>query len=98
MTSRNKPTAGFWITLALVAVLVGYPLSFGPACWITLDGWIGHHRLKSVYRPIARAATRGPAWRTAPLLWYASRFGDERETYWFLKAWSTREINGLPIF
>jgi hypothetical protein len=34
MTSdRKKPTAGFWITVALVAVLVGYPLSFGPACW-----------------------------------------------------------------
>jgi hypothetical protein len=33
MTDR-KPTAGFWITVALVAVLVGYPLSFGPACWI----------------------------------------------------------------
>ena len=34
MTSdRKKPTAGFWITVALVAVLVGYPLSFGPAGW-----------------------------------------------------------------
>jgi hypothetical protein len=29
----KKPTAGFWITVALVAVLVGYPLSFGPAWW-----------------------------------------------------------------
>ena len=26
MTSPQKPTAGFWITVALVAVLVGYPL------------------------------------------------------------------------
>jgi hypothetical protein len=31
--SPRKPTAGFWITVALVAVLVGYPLSIGPACW-----------------------------------------------------------------
>ncbi len=31
MTSdRKKPTAGFWITVVLVAVLVGYPLSWGP--------------------------------------------------------------------
>ncbi len=29
---RKKPTAGFWISVALVAVLVGYPLSCGPAC------------------------------------------------------------------
>jgi len=27
MTDRKKPTAGFWITVALVAVLVGYPLA-----------------------------------------------------------------------
>ncbi len=26
MTDRKKPTAGFWITVALVTVLVGYPL------------------------------------------------------------------------
>src|SRR5258708_4542836 len=59
MTSdRKKPTAGFWITVALVAVLVaGYPLSFGPACWkasrnLNDDsvariyfpiGWLGSH-------------------------------------------------------
>ncbi len=30
----KKPAAAFWITVALVAVLVGYPLSFGPACWV----------------------------------------------------------------
>jgi hypothetical protein len=33
MTSPRKPTAGFWSTVALVAVLVGYPLSFGPEWW-----------------------------------------------------------------
>ncbi len=31
MTDSKKPTAGFWITVALVAALVGYPLSFGLA-------------------------------------------------------------------
>lgn len=25
MTDHQKPTAGFWITVALVVVLVGYP-------------------------------------------------------------------------
>jgi hypothetical protein len=34
MTSPRKPSAGFWITVTLFVVLVGYPLSFGPACWI----------------------------------------------------------------
>jgi len=33
---RKHPSAALWITVALVAVLVvlvAYPLSFGPACW-----------------------------------------------------------------
>jgi len=34
MTSDGKhPSAGFWITVGLLAVLVAYPLSIGPACW-----------------------------------------------------------------
>ena len=31
---KKKPTAGFWITVILLVVLVAYPLSFGPACWL----------------------------------------------------------------
>ena len=31
MTDRKNPSAGFWITVALVVGLVGDPLSFGPA-------------------------------------------------------------------
>jgi hypothetical protein len=35
MTSdRKKPTSRFWINVALVAVLVGYPLSSRPAFWL----------------------------------------------------------------
>jgi hypothetical protein len=39
MTPRKKPAAGFWITVALVAVLVGYPLSIGPVRWAMLQKW-----------------------------------------------------------
>jgi hypothetical protein len=58
MTSARKPTAGFWMTVALVAVVVGYPLSFGPACWINertgrgyADG-IGYRFIRSFYSPV----------------------------------------------
>ncbi len=30
MNSSRPPTGGFWITVALIAVLVGYPLSWQP--------------------------------------------------------------------
>jgi hypothetical protein len=32
---RKKPGVAFWATVVVAAVLVAYPLSFGPACWIT---------------------------------------------------------------
>ena len=52
MIDRNKPTAGFWITVALVMVLLGYPLSFGPACWVSSHLNAGTRAVAAVYRPI----------------------------------------------
>src|SRR5262245_30846512 len=37
MTDRTKPGVAFWATVVAVVVLVAYPLSFGPACWIKYD-------------------------------------------------------------
>jgi hypothetical protein len=31
----KKPGVAFWATVVVVVVLIGYPLSFGPACWLT---------------------------------------------------------------
>jgi hypothetical protein len=55
VTNRKHPSAGFWITVALVAVLVAYPLSVGPACWIAtrIDG--GENAWNIAYRPIVVA-------------------------------------------
>jgi hypothetical protein len=39
--------------VALVAVLVGYPLSFGPACWISSRANAGETGVSIVYRPVA---------------------------------------------
>jgi hypothetical protein len=53
MTSdRKKPGVAFWATVVLVAVLVGYPLSFGPACWLTSYTNIGAEAISRIYRPI----------------------------------------------
>jgi hypothetical protein len=37
VNSRKKPGVAFWATVAVVAALVGYPLSWGPVCWIRSD-------------------------------------------------------------
>jgi hypothetical protein len=58
MTDRKRPTVGFWITVALVAVLVGYPLSFGPACWLTDRDYLPERLFKEIYRPMATCFVR----------------------------------------
>ena len=44
MTDRKKPGVAFWATVVLVMVLVGYPLSIGPAVWLAVKteapGWV----------------------------------------------------------
>ena len=54
---RKHPTPAFWITVALVAVLVGYPLSFGPACWLADRGRVPNSiiygPLWDAYQPLA---------------------------------------------
>ena len=58
MTDRKKPGVAFWSTMVVVVVLLAYPLSFGPACWITARTGIGVYTLQRVYRPILYAMSR----------------------------------------
>ena len=52
---RKKSTAGFRIKVSLLAVLAAYPLSFGPACWITSRADRGLGLLPIVYWPILKS-------------------------------------------
>jgi hypothetical protein len=73
MTSdRKHPSAAFWITVALVVVLVGYPVSFGPACWIAERNWTYVPIAICVYGPLVQIAYNGPVWVKGPLRWWAS--------------------------
>jgi hypothetical protein len=68
MNPPKEPTAGFWITVALVVVVVGYPLSFGPACWWLLEpdqqenDWQTSTRAPTIYEPIGWLHHRTPSW------------------------------------
>ncbi len=74
MTDRKKPTAGFWITLALVAVLVGYPLSFGVTRWLVvhhvIPKWLASGPLSAIYYPIPWLYRNGPEWLHDAIGWY----------------------------
>jgi hypothetical protein len=66
MPSRKKPGVAFWATVALVVVLVAYPLSFVPACWISktnelpLNDGRCPRAAPRFYRPIGWAMVHGP--------------------------------------
>src|SRR5262245_13083759 len=56
MTSR-KPTAAFWIVVAVTTMLILYEASFGPACWIV--SWLeleDERAIAAMYRPFVSAA------------------------------------------
>jgi hypothetical protein len=79
MTDRKKPTTGFWITVALVAVLVGYPLSIGPMAYLAQQPWAFAWSLRYydlVYWPIMRLARTSEATTTA-YIWYTGMWPDD---------------------
>jgi len=81
MPEPRKPTAGFWITVALVAVLAGYPLSFGPACWISSRTNIGTDWLPFCYRPVISGLSINHTRLSGTIQWYA-RLGAARGWQW----------------
>jgi hypothetical protein len=66
----NRPGAGFWATV-IVVILLAYPVSFGPACWINERAGMGATAISVAYRPIIWGAERDPRAQRAAL-WYAS--------------------------
>jgi hypothetical protein len=65
---RKKPGLAFWATVVLVAVLM-YPISFGPACWVSLRNNAGGRLVGAVYYPIFWLAFE-KSLATRPVFWY----------------------------
>jgi hypothetical protein len=79
-SASKKPGVAFWASVVLVVMLVGYPLSFGPACWINCRTEIGTRHMAVVYRPICWAWKKWPKQLQFPIRGYAS-LGASREKY-----------------
>jgi len=74
---RQKPTVGFWMTVAVVGLLF-YPLSFGPACWFGERNGIGTSTISTVYRPILWLASSNTSPAARAILWYAALGASDR--------------------
>jgi len=71
MADRKKPSLTFWITVTLVALVVAYPLSFGPAVWGDARGHVNHWFVAQAYWPLLWTAIHGPKPASAALRWWA---------------------------
>jgi hypothetical protein len=79
MTDRKKPGVAFWAGVAVAVLLVAYPLSFGPVCWLNQrtcprSGHVylygtGYTFVAEFYRPI--------------LTWMALRPPGSDLAYWY---------------
>jgi hypothetical protein len=76
MTDHKKPGVAFWVTVAVVVglVVLGYPLSVGPANWLMRHGmfpeWT-HSTLGTLYQPLNLACDNSEIFANV-MRWYVS--------------------------
>jgi hypothetical protein len=73
-TDRKKSGVAFWATVAVVALLVTYPPSFGPACWIGSHSASSRPAIEFAYRPVAFIWCNGSNSLKIAIRWYANLF------------------------
>ena len=74
MRDDRKPGLMFWTSVMALVLLVGYPLSFGPACWLVSHGFLPHRATWIAYRPISMLYNDGPEVTAYPIIWWARVF------------------------
>jgi hypothetical protein len=74
---REKSRRVTWAAALAVAALVGYPLSFGPACRLAQEDLIPESQFMTMYRPCIRLAHEGPQAVSDPLHWWVRQWRGE---------------------
>jgi hypothetical protein len=109
MSDDRKPGLMFWTSVMALVLLVAYPLSFGPACWITSRLNAGASAIPIVYRPLTWVMSPGAntmvnrvtTWYAkigAPDDWQWGAMVDERGTHigWMWGSTSPVAVDFLP--
>jgi hypothetical protein len=73
-TDQKKSGVAFWATIGVVVLLVAYPLSFGPACWVVSRANAGADWVQFCHRPIISGLSINETRLSAVIQWY-SRLG-----------------------
>ena len=75
---RRRISATFW-AVGVLAMIVAYPLSFGPACWVNERTDANTGLISAAFYPIIRLANRSSR-VSAMALWYAALGAREGST------------------
>lgn len=81
MNVRRKPTPGCCFGV-LLAVLLLYPVSFGPACWIASRCGRGGGVVTSVYRPLTWSFDNAESNVVGDALWRYAHVGATEDWRW----------------
>ena len=68
-SSRKKPGVAFWATV-LVSLVMLYPISFGPTCWLCNRHVVSYWIVDAIYRPLAVCSFYGGRRVMDGLCWY----------------------------
>ena len=67
--SGKQPTVAFWATVVVVAALIGYPVSLGPAVWLTARGCFRDSAVQSFYIPVLWSAAQAESLEDVVIWW-----------------------------
>lgn len=75
MEEKKKPYSRLtWLVVGLVLLPVAYPLSVGPAVWLSGRGYLpminNRPMMDYIYQPVFYTAGYGPPVISLPLNWY----------------------------
>jgi hypothetical protein len=84
MTSNHKqPGSAFWTTVAVVTLLTLYPLSLGPACWMTCKMERGEGLVSAIYRPLLWTVSDDATQLSRRLVFWYAALGAQPHWGWF---------------
>jgi hypothetical protein len=83
--NRKKPGWAFWAVVVVVVMLVVYPLSIGPACWISSRTSIGATAASVIYQPMMWVTSRSE--RAEQVLSWYCRVGAAIGWQWHRGMW-----------
>jgi hypothetical protein len=69
MSDRKKPGVAFWATVVVVVALIGYPVSLGPAVWLTARGCFRDSAVQSFYMPVLWSAAQAESLEDVVVWW-----------------------------